>query len=466
MRDVGVGALERVEALLDHDPLYELAAAVPEPSRQAGGRRRQYPMVLVLLYEALISVYGSARQVEAELAHPMVWGLIRRTLLRHGVEVPAQSMRRHHYLYVRSRYLTRPDVLARLGALHRELGARTAREMGLLDPAGPGSWTHPHLSRVLHADGKVIAPLYRAKPGDRRLDPCTGEIVERRAEPDAGLHFEGTGETAWGTKFVLVACRTEERHGRVILDVEWVPKPGGEASVALDCFTRVAEHTPGAQAVIYDTALRGTHHQRLLRDLGLLPINRVAAAQSGGPRTAKRGARRRVPKTTYVETKTVGLADGSERTVDLHAQDGAIGLGQLTDKGELHFVPLTRIRTHRNQDKNGRYRWYSDYQLPDSYGGGMVTVRLHGNTEDAARKFNRAENVRAIPPSDPDFARLYPRRNDIESINRHLDDTMWLGRAHSLGHSRQQLNLLGFALAVNALAVHRHRKRRDEPIAA
>jgi hypothetical protein len=51
---------------------------------------------------------------------------------------------------------------------------------------------------------------------------------------------------------------------------------------------------------------------------------------------------------------------------------------------------------------------------------------------------------------------------DAESINRHLDDTMWLGRAHSVGHARQHVNLIGFAISV---AVHEHR-RRDTAIAA
>jgi hypothetical protein len=29
-----------------------------------------------------------------------------------------------------------------------------------------------------------------------------------------------------GTKWVLVAARTNDVHGRVIVDVDWVPKPG------------------------------------------------------------------------------------------------------------------------------------------------------------------------------------------------------------------------------------------------
>jgi hypothetical protein len=143
-----------------------------------------------------------------------------------------------------------------------------------------------------------------------------------------------------------------------------------------------------------------------------------------------------------------------------------VGIGELTERGDLHFSALTRVRTHRNPDKSGRYRWYNDYRLPGHLGDGVVTLRLHGTPEDTARKLNRTENVRVIPPTDPDFARLYQRRNDAESINRNLDDTLWLRRAHSVGHERQLLNLLGYALMVNGLALHRHRRRHPTALAA
>lgn len=58
------------------------------------------------------------------------------------------------------------------------------------------------------------------------------------------------------------------------------------------------------------------------------------------------------------------------------------------------MVELERVRTHRNCDKNGLLRWYNDYRLPENYGGGRITVRLHSNADDAARRFNRTENVR------------------------------------------------------------------------
>jgi len=152
--------------------------------------------------------------------------------------------------------------------------------------------------------------------------------------------------------------------------------------------------------------------------------------------------------------------------VRLIAKGGRIELGEITEIGEPVFVPLERVRTHRNADKGGTFRWYNDYRLPERLGGGTVTVRLHTNDEDRQRKFNRAENVRQIPPGDPDFETLYKRRNDAESINRHLDDTLWLRRAHSVGARRQLLNLITYAIGVNAMSVHVHRHGLAPPLAA
>jgi hypothetical protein len=74
----------------------------------------------------------------------------------------------------------------------------------------------------------------------------------------------------------------------------------------------------------------------------------------------------------------------------------------------------------------------------------------------------------AAQRSDRVFAphTLFGRRNDSESINRALDDTLYLGRAHSIGHRRQQLNLLGFALVVNSLARYRAHARAPAQAAA
>ena len=132
----------------------------------------------------------------------------------------------------------------------------------------------------------------------------------------------------------------------------------------------------------------------------------------------------------------------------------------------MSFQALRRVRTHRRADKGGTFRWYNDHQLPEHLGSAVITVRLHGNDEDTRRKLNRTENLRPIPPGDPDFDRIFPLRSDAESINRGLEDTLYLRRAHSVGRARQHVNLIGWALMVNSLTLAEHRSRPPDQLAA
>jgi hypothetical protein len=66
----GVAALDRVEAILRNPETYKLASLIRQPSRETGGRGRDYPHFMYLVFEALISVYASARQVEVGLSPP------------------------------------------------------------------------------------------------------------------------------------------------------------------------------------------------------------------------------------------------------------------------------------------------------------------------------------------------------------------------------------------------------------
>ncbi len=218
------------------------------------------------------------------------------------------------------------------------------------------------------------------------------------------------------------------------------------------------EHV-GLHPVVMFTKGNDGLHQKLLRELGLPPVNRVTAAEKGA-KDPRRGTGRRVEKSVYVEDKEI-LVDGVSTWISLYARGGAIGLAEPDETGDMVFSPLRRTWTHRTRDKNGLFRLYNDYELPASLGGSEISIRLHANKHDTARGLNRTENVRPIPQGDPDFARLYARGNDAESINRALDDTLYLGRAHSVGGRRQLVEVLGYALTVNSLALQRHRRKRS-----
>lgn len=453
-RAAAVSRSEYVAALLHAGDIFELGERVPEQAEC--GRPRMFPGYMYILYCALLSVHQSSRKVEAELGTEATWSFICAEVRKRFPGDPSmwlnpnKPMRRYHYDYMRDAHLVDDLVLPELLARFRELATEHASDLGMCDPNGAGSLTHPALERVLYADGKVVTPLYKAKPGTMRVDTATGEIREARSDPDAHLHVTGSGEMVYGNKFVLVNCRLPDPHSRVIVEVRSVPEVGGEAAEALESLRLVAPLLPGAQGVLYDGAFRGKHNQVMLHELGLIPIVPVTA-KSGG----KRQRKPREERTVRVEQREIQTPSGTE-TIQLYTCMGAVGLGEVDECGEIVFRRLESAKVIRRENRDGTYRWYAGYRLPDEMGGEVILVRLDTTDDDVVRKFNRTEHLRAIPTDDPDWTRLYPRRSDAESINRALDDTLWLRRAHSKGRRRQLFELMGFALMTNALAVYRH----------
>ncbi len=98
----GVSTLERLEALVANPAVYELAALVPDQDPSIGGRPRQYPVYMWLLYDALLSVYGSARRVEVELAHPLVWGHLSGLVRQRFPHEPDMLLRSAEFPHCRS----------------------------------------------------------------------------------------------------------------------------------------------------------------------------------------------------------------------------------------------------------------------------------------------------------------------------------------------------------------------------
>ena len=374
-------------------------------------------------------------------------------------------MRRHHYLYARGRYLTDPPSSPRSQPCTARSRQIRPANSGCSTPTVPAPGPIPTSRACCTPTAKSSPHSSRPSPATPTSTRTTGELRPAKFEPDAALHFQGDGETAWGTKFVIVAARNDDVHGRIILDVAWVPKHGGEAKTAMECFTRLAPLVPGAQGVIYDTALRGVHHQTLLRDLGLLPVNRVTAAKAGVKQPRRKDGRRE-EKSTRLETKTITLANGSTRN------RRALRPRRRRRDRRAHRKrrpPLHRAHPRPNAPQPGQVREVPLVQRLPAPREPRSRHRHRPTPRHRRRRRTEAEPTRERPthlPTDPDFARLYPRRNDAESINRNLDDTLWLRRAHSIGHDRQHLNLLGYALMVNGLALHRHRRRRPTTLAA
>ena len=483
INDLGVSDLERVEAVFTNPDLYELGSKLPSPDKHRGGTPLKYPKYFVIAFDSLTGIYGSQRDAATALNGPFVWERIR-TLVRETVPnrsdlwLPEEPPSRTWFHEARHRYLGHaaaadgpmPQQLEDLRAAFSATGVATARELGLLDPAGKGSPTRPDASRMIYHDGKAIRQLFNGAPGDTRdvevIDPTTGEVgIEvraRRADPDVKTHLTGDNRQIHGSKFWHAETRDERPYTRVFVSVDYVPEIKGEknseANIAVKNLLDLRPLVPGATGAISDTALRGVHIDELQRRTGLVVMNPVAAAKVD-PKTGKR-----TEKEGPLTTVTFNLDDGTTEDVDICYQGGRLCRIEYADDGTRFAVPLPRTMTRIIPNADGTFRTYVEYEVAHPRGGEPQTLRERTYNDPDKDSFNRAENIRQIPPGDPDYERLKGRRSDAEAANRQIDADLYLRRAHSVGAYRQLFDLIGFAFAQNSLARHRHRAHK--PLAA
>jgi hypothetical protein len=114
-----VSSFDKLEAVVRSSAIYELAKVIPEREPGEVGRPFEFPTYMPFIFEALISVYGSARKVDAELQHRYVWKILRRLVKKvfpnyPEMHLPPHRYRRHHYVYFRNRYMANPVILEQL----------------------------------------------------------------------------------------------------------------------------------------------------------------------------------------------------------------------------------------------------------------------------------------------------------------------------------------------------------------
>jgi hypothetical protein len=237
-----------------------------------------------------------------------------------------------------------------------------------------------------------------------------------------------------------------------------------EAAAALRLLDRIRRNAPGAQAVVWDMALRGEHLQEILTMLGLVAVVQVhAKANPGKGKGRKKGEY--VPKTADIDDILVTMPDGTDQVVHVAAKDGWASIKTLTDTGDPHYEPLRCIRIQQHRNKRNYY-WWAYYRLPAEYGGGEIALRLDRTDEDKRRGLNRTENLRAIPEGSKDFDRLWDLRPDAESINNSIEESLWKKKASAKGWRRQMVDLLGYERLVNAITLARVRAREQLKLAA
>ncbi len=466
-----MGTLQRLRAVLANPSTYEYAESLPaHDAAGPGGRPRLYPTWLWFAVCALADITTSVRSAVAHLGDPDVWDLVRREAARHlGVPdggLPEQPPSRSWYLAERRRHI-QPNIEAVARAAMR-LGVNDALDQGLLDPEKP--WRLDDRTRRPMADGKVISPITSASSTDTRtvyerdpssglrrpkmvVDESTGELVVLRRpvrhDPEVKSYHTGDGRQVVGHKFVQVTVSGDQTNRRAFIGLGSVLGDKGEANseadVLMELFGDLAHLAPGIVGPVTDTVLRGAHFELMQRLYGWVPIAPVAAKKLDH-KTGRRLEEKEGPLETY-------SFEGCEAgPVEVWYHRGRLRKLVWTDGSGAELVDMAWHKVRRNRNAKGTWNVYVEYVLECHCGAHSKVVRqsTHRRSSDPAG-FNRAENVRAVPPCSRAYDAVYPFRSASEGDNRAIDDHLWLRRARSYGRDRQLLDLVGHALHVNSL---------------
>ncbi len=320
-------ARTQILALLDWDALCEIAARLPGREDGTVGRPAHFPPAAVLLFGAAAWQLGGERAVEVAFEEDRaLWQSVRRRLLFRypgypGLERNDFPMKRHHFRYYRDRYGIKEGVFEQLRADFRARSCELAKSFGLFDST-KGSWTHPAVENLGVGDGTTFKPRFKAVPGDLQLDRDTGELIQRRYDPDAHIITvtdRETGEPIQGPRgiaFGIVSASIPNTDNERVILATYAIRPGegnDEAALGVKSIGELAPLLPGAQGFVWDKAMRGKHRDAIYK-LGLLSIVKTAKAPGGGYKTA------------LVEQMDLSSPDGTVTTVPVWAVNGALGM--------------------------------------------------------------------------------------------------------------------------------------------
>lgn len=466
--------MNRIRAVLRHRAIYEIGAEI-QPQNGVG-REPAHPAYLLLIYASLARVLRSGIRVETDLLDGELWDLVRHetraTLRREGLDLqpPGHTPPAwHHWRRLRDDHLATDEGIAMVQRLHLPLAVDLAQRIGMLNPRGTGSMTHPSHMRALYGDGTIVRPIY-APPkkiliedenGEtvvQFLEPHTGELVDdpgRRYDPDVALH-QGHAGPALGHDYVAWHTRGTGVYERVMLHLGYVDHPGGEAGAAVDLLRDIHRVVGnGIEVVIYDGAFRGAHIDEIMTRYGYQVIAKQPTYTDEDLATAsivKGPDGRRVPSIP------LGIATHDTETGACHhtlaAINGAVAEIDLDDTGDpvVRSTPQ-RTAVKRARRSDGRFHFNVGYRIDCPRAPFETWLSPHAKYPGDPRP----EALRVFPDGDPDALRLRGLRSDAESVHSGFKRTLITERAMSLGWRRGLIDYYAFAWYTNALAEAAHR---------
>ena len=441
------------EAIASYAPIYERAKAYLERESLVTllGRRRECTANDIFFAHAYRKLFRSELRAFKELGDIDNWNRFRSAAeeaspddeTRHLSKKPPS--RGQYRRFMKRHIFGNPDELMLLDDDCIEAAVKSASHIGLLD-SGEGSFNQPDKTRVGYGDTSFFRSLFNASR-EEATDKETGEII-RQFDPDAHPHT-GNNENEKGSQgftVKLLGVRNGYPNERIPL-VLTLKEPGvGEAEDFVNTVEMMIRKHPavrnGMIGVAYDMALRPVHIDRLYR-LGVIPFIKVTLTSRG-----------EIAVVTLYDQE-FNLSNGTTVTVTVHLVDGTPCVNFVDGEGDYYLQPLRRIRTNRQKndapidEELDAFRWYGMWEVPENpllneLVGATSRIRLDSTQEEIEQETGKRTNaLRAFPPSDPSFPKVFGVREDAESLFNNLKTPLIHRRVPCVGRDRLRVDLLG-----------------------
>jgi len=457
-----VSLIQRVRSILADPGFWETATHLPGNTRtvlRASGRPADHPTWVMFLIAALATPAGSQRAAIALVADPGFWRYVRDVANHHRpvMFIPAgdKPPARHHFSHFLRKWESPAwrEVRTQVIRAGRTYALEQAKRLGHFNPNDPLEYNRVRPEQWVTLDGTVYqSPSNRVDAG--------------RCDPASGWHSKGGAPdgTAYGTKYSIVETLSDDYYGQLLLSFGHVtPRPGktqgDEAAASERLLNQLKKAAPGLRGAVSDSAFRGPHIRRLTRR-GILILNHPVAAKNPNRLEGGRYADGRVERTHKIRTATHKGAHGYEcrHTIYLHGSNPCVEA--FDENGDTTLVPLVPVGYDHRQTKSGHV-FYLKVAVECRRGNFTELIRLdQAGTSDVAHAA-RADLARFYPVGTPQFDLLYGRRNTSESFHAKMKRTM--PRIPAYGRLRQDLFMLGYQVANNAIALAFHAQRAGQP---
>jgi len=334
-----------------------------------------------------------------------------------------------------------------------------AREMGL--GINRSTRHSPSQESIVYADATWLRSPTRFSSNDRAIDPRTGEVKQRRHDPDATPYCRPTTarhgdaeERDRGNQIAMYSSRHPYAFEEITFDCLPIRVVHGlnELETARAAMRQIRQRHPGMEILVYDKAITGDGINDFRHD-GFEVLNAV-------------------PDKSRYKTRQSYVGKQKIRGVSVTLVTFESALCVVGNDGEpIKLLDCTGRNLHTRAD--GTFRTYAEFRIPSNTNcdvrlwGETVTIRAdmpkdREKNPKKSKTTNLGDHLRLFPPGSAYYEANHGIRSNSEALNSLVKRHSGPGRRmKSLRFVHQWIDVMTTLAIKNHRAVVQHRQRLE-----